>query len=117
MTDKQKICKCGNAVGELLWNTVALEDDLKMLTRVEYYHYKSSSIKESIKGIHNDIKNIEGFCPIDTGLEQQYITDAHNKIPPKDATKEIFDTNKNIILEDLSKIRFGIREKMRHCSK
>lgn len=115
--DRQKICKCGNAYGELLWKTRALEDDLKRLERSEYYDYPQGSLEESINGIYKNIRDTEDYCSINTTLEQQHIIDAYNKIPLRDNIEEIFTKNKDIILEDLSKIRFGIREKMKVCSK
>lgn len=116
MTERQKICKCGNAVGDLLVRTSQLEESLKGV-KIEKVPLHASGLKESIDYIYRDIGNIEDFCGVDTREEQQYSMEAFDRISEMEVTSNTFYENRNNTLRDLDKIKHGIMEKVRECSK
>lgn len=118
MTERQKICKCGNAVGDLLVRTSQLEELLKGV-KIEKAPLHVSGFKESINYIYGGIRNIEDFCNVDAREEQQYSMEAFNRISEMEVTKDsnTFYENRNNTLRGLDKIKRGIMEKIRDCSK
>ena len=76
------------------------------------------SYEEDINYIYGGITNVESFCNIDAREEQQHSMDAFNKISEMTTTTNLtmFYHRKDEVLNDLSKIRSGTKEKIKGCS-
>ena len=113
----QKICKCGNAVADLLGRIDGFSENLGRVKFGESPHVLKS-YEESVNYVYGGITNVESFCNIDTREEQQHSNDAFNKISDMTTTTNLtmFRHRRNEVLNDLSKIRSGIKEKIRECS-
>jgi hypothetical protein len=118
MTDRQSVCKCGNAVADLLGRIDVFEGNLERIKFGESPHILRT-YEESFNYVYGGITNVEAFCSIDAREEQQQSMNGFNKISEMTASKNstMFDLRRNEVLSDLSKIRFGIKEKVRQCSK
>ncbi len=113
----QKVCKCGNAVADTIGR-------IDIFTRsLEKVRLRESSpilkiYEESVNVVYGGITNVEAFCGIDTKEEQQHSMDAFTKISEMATTKNLtmFRHRRDEVLNDMSKIRHGIKEKVRQCS-
>lgn len=116
MTDRQLVCKCGNSVADLLGRIDAFEGNLE---RIKFGAHILKAYEESVNYVYGGITNVEAFCNIDMREEQQRSMGAFNKISEMTATKNstMFDIRRGEVLGDLSKIRFGVKEKIRQCSR
>lgn len=117
MADRQKVCKCGNAVGDLLVRTGELEE-LLMRVKIEESPFHMSYFKESINYIYGGIGNVEEFCTIDAREEQRHSVKVFDKISKIQETKSSarFYQERNDALNNLNRIKRGIMEKVRKCS-
>lgn len=113
----KEVCKCGNAVADVIGR---IDTFARSLERVRLR--ESSPIlkiyEESVNVVHGGITNVETLCGIDAREEQQYSMDAFNKISEMTTTKNLtmFRHRRDEVLDNLSKIRRGIKEKIRQCS-
>lgn len=113
----QKICKCGNAVADLLDRIDGLSENMRRIKFGESSHV-IKAYEESINYIYGGITNVESFCDIDTREEQQHSISAFNKVSEMATTKNLimFRLRRDEALNDVSKIRSNIKEKVRRCS-
>lgn len=113
----QKVCKCGNAVADVIGR---IDTFARSLEKVRFG--ESSPVlkmyEESVNVVYGGITNVETLCGIDTREEQQHSIDAFNKISEMTTTKNLtmFRHRRDEVLNNLSKIRRGIKEKVRQCS-
>lgn len=114
----KEVCKCGNAIADVIGRIDTFAGSLE---RVRFG--QSSTVlkifEESVNVIHGGITNVETLCGIDAREEQQHSVNAFNKISEMATTKNltIFRHRRDEVLDNLSKIRRGIKEKVRQCSK
>ena len=117
-TTRQEICKCGTNVAEFLNDISIFEDNLKRVKEEESATF-IPAFKSSVNSIYSNIGKIEDDCGIDTHGIRWSNSDIFNKIEKieaiKDSTK--FNEKKSDILSDLSRIRYGIVQKIKDCSK
>jgi len=113
----QKICRCGNATIDLLDRIDGFSENLG---RVKFGDSPLviKAYEESVNHVYGGITNVESFCDIDTREEQQHSMSAFNKVSEMATTNDLtmFRFRRNEALNDISKIRFGIKEKIRQCS-
>lgn len=113
----QKICKCGNAIADLLDRIDGFSENLG---RVKFGEspYVLKAYEESVNYVYGDITNVESFCNIDAREEQQHSMNMFNKVSEMTTITNLimFRLRRNEALNDLSKIRSGIKEKIRRCS-
>lgn len=113
----QKVCRCGNAVANAIGRIDTFARSIEKVRLGE-----SSPVlkmyEESVNVVHGGITNVEAFCEIDTKEEQQHYMDASNKISEMTTIKNLtmFRHRRDEVLDNLSKIRHGIKEKVRLCS-
>jgi hypothetical protein len=117
-TDRQKICKCGANIAEFLNNISILEGNLRIVTMEKSTTY-IPAFKSSINSIYSNINKIEDDCAIDTIDVKWSHSDIFNKIEKMEIIKDStnFNEKKSDIFSDLSRIRYGIVEKVKDCSK
>lgn len=115
----QKVCKCGNATADLLGRIDALSGNLERTKLGETSPHTIRSYEESVNYVYGGITNVESFCNIDTIEEQQYSMNAFHKISEMTTTMDLtmFRHRRDEALNDLSKIRSSIKEKIKECSK
>lgn len=111
------VCKCGNAVADVIGR---IDTFARSLEKVRFGE-SSPVIKmyeESINIVYGGITNVEAFCGIDTKEEQQRSMGAFTKISEMSTAKNltIFRNRRDEVLNDLSKIRHDMKEKVRLCS-
>ena len=113
----QKVCKCGNAVADLLGRIDGFSENLG---RVKFGEspYVLKTYENSVDYVYGGVTNVESFCNIDTKEEQQHSMNMFNKVSEMTTTTDLimFRLRRNETLNDLSKIRSGIKEKIRRCS-
>lgn len=117
-TDRQKICKCGADVTEFLNDISILEGNLRIVKMEESTIYMPA-FKSSINSIYNNINKIEDDCAIDASNTKWGQSDIFNKIDKMETIKDPikFNEKKSDIFSDLSRIRYGIVQKVKDCSK
>jgi hypothetical protein len=117
-TDRQKVCRCGTNVAEFLNDISILEGNIKIVT-LEKADIYIPAFKDSINSIYGNINKIEDNCSIDARDTKWGSSDLFNKIEKmetiKDPTK--FNGIKPDILTDLSRIRYGVVQKVKDCSR
>lgn len=113
----QKLCKCGNAIADLLGRIDGFSENLGRVKFGESPHVLKA-YKESVNYVYGGITNVESFCNIDTREEQQHSMNIFNKVSEIGTTTNLimFRLRRSETLNDLSKIRSGIKEKIRQCS-
>ena len=113
----QKICKCGNAIADLLDRIDGFSENMRRVKFGES-HQVLKAYEESVNYVYGGITNVESFCDIDTREEQQYSMSTFNKVSEMAGTTNLtmFRFRRDEVLNDISKIRFGIKEKVRQCS-
>lgn len=118
MTDRQNTCKCGTNVAEFLNDISILEGNLRIVT-VEKSDIYIPAFKGSINSIYSNINKIEDDCSIDANKIKWGSSDVFNKIEKMETVKDSakFDNIKSDILTDLSRIRYGVVQKVKDCSK
>lgn len=117
-TDRQKVCKCGINVADLL-NDIHILNENMIRVDVGQLPTHIESFKLSINSIYGGIRKVEESCGIDASAQWHTSLETDNKI---DQLKNVQDrlglSNKKVdILGDLSQIRYQITEKVRKCSK
>jgi len=114
----QKVCKCGNAVADTIGRIDTFARNLEKARFGESYPVLKM-YEESVNVVYGGITNVEAFCGIDTKEEQQHSMDAFTKISEMATTKNLtmFRHRRDEVLNDMSKIRHDIKEKVRQCSK
>lgn len=117
-TDRQKICKCGTNTAEFLNDISILEGNLR-IAKVEESAIHVPAFKSSIHSIYSNINKIEDDCGIDARDTKWSYSGIFDKIEKmetiKDSTK--FNEKKSDIFSDLSRIRYGVVQKVKDCSK
>ena len=111
-------CKCGNAVADLLGRIDGFSENLGRVKFGESPHVLKS-YEESVNYVYGGITNVESFCNIDAREEQQHSMDVFNKMSDMITATNLtmFRYRRNEILNDISKIRSGIKEKLIECSR
>ena len=117
-TDRQKICKCGANVAEFLNDIAILEANLRVV-KVEKSDVYVPAFKESINSIYRNINKIEDDCYIDASNTKWGNADVFNKIEKMENLEDSkkFDGITSDILTDLSRIGYGVVQKIKDCSK
>lgn len=117
-TDRQKICKCGINVAEFLNDISIFEENLRRVKEEESTTY-IPAFKSSINSIYSNINKIEDDCSIDTSDTKWGHADIFNKIEKMEVMKDPikFNEKKSDIFSDLGRIRYGIVQKVKGCSK
>lgn len=117
-TDRQKICKCGINIAEFLNDISIFEGNLRIVKCEESSIY-IPAFKLSINSIYNNINKIEDDCGIDVSNTKWSSADVFNKIEKLESIKDPikFNAEKSDIFSDLSRIRHGIVQKVKDCSK
>lgn len=117
-TDRQKVCKCGDSVAEFLNDVAILEANLRIV-KVEKSDVYIPAFKESINSIYRNVNKIEDNCSIDAHSIKWSSSDMFNKIEKMENLKDSkkFDGITSDILTDLSRIRYGVVQKVKDCSR
>lgn len=115
MSERQKICKCGDAVGNLLTRTYDLEG---FLTTIKFDPRQIPAHKESTNYIYGGINRVDQSCGVDTRLIQDYAMEMFGKLDVMETTKDRtkFYEKRNSILNDLSGIRRDTLQKIKDCT-
>ena len=118
MSDRNKICKCGNDVGNLINSIWVLGDNLKG-TKLDDFAPRVDDIRESINFIYRNIGYVEDSCAIDARNEQEFSNSAFNKISSMETSKDMIKFHRDMddVIKDLRKIQTGVMQKMRDCSR
>lgn len=113
----QKVCKCGNAVVDAIGRIDTFARNLEK-ARFGQSSPVLKMYEESVNVVYGGITNVDAFCGIDTKEEQQHSMYAFTKISEMATTKNLtmFRHRRDEVLDNLSKIRRGIKEKVRLCS-
>jgi hypothetical protein len=115
-TDRQRVCKCGANVAEFLNDISILEANLR-LVKVEKSDVYIPAFKESANSIYRNIRKIEEDCSISASdIELDSIS---SKIYQMETIKDQkqFDKKTSDTLTDLSRIRHGVVQKVKDCSR
>ncbi len=117
-TDRQKVCKCGIDVADLLNDINILNGNVVRVTE-EQLPTHMESFKLSINSIYSGIRKVEESCGIDASGQWHTSLETDNKIDELGTAKgRIGLSEKKIaIINDLSQIRYQVTEKVRKCSK
>ena len=118
VTDRQKVCKCGANVAEFLNDVSILEANLRIV-KVENSDVYIPAFKESVNSIYRNVNKIEDDCNIDANVVKWSYSDIFNKIDKAETIKDQkkFDLITSDMLTDLSRIRYGVVQKVKDCSK
>ena len=118
VTDRQKVCRCGANVAEFLNDVSILEANLRIV-KVENSDVYIPAFKESVNSIYRNVNKIEDDCSIDANVVKWSYSDIFNKIDRVETIKDPkkFDLITSDILTDLSRIRYGVVQKVKDCSK
>lgn len=117
-TDRQRVCKCGANVAEFLNDISILEANLREVN-IEKSDVYIPSFRLSINSIYKNVNKIEDDCYIDASDAKFGSSEVFNKIEKMEAIKDQkqFGENRSDILTDLSRIRYGLVQKVKDCSK
>lgn len=114
ITDRQKVCKCGANVAELLSTLRLFEIDVKA-AKME----SSPTFKSSVDNVYRAINKIEDNCSIDADKIRWSHADIFNKVVQigdiRDPKK--FKEKKEDIIRDIDSISNAILQKITDCSK
>lgn len=118
MSDRQKVCKCGIDVADLL-NDIKILDGNMIRVNIEDIPTHMEAFKLSINSIYKNIRKVEESCGIDATSQWNTSLETDNKIDelPTVNDRIRFSKKKIDILSDLSQIRYQVTEKVRNCSK
>ena len=118
VTDRQRVCKCGDDMAEFLNDVSILEGNLREVN-LEKSDIYIPSFRLSINSIYKNVNKIEDDCYIDATDAKFGSSEVLNKIDKMEATKyqKQFGENTSDILTDLSRIRYGVMQKIKDCSK
>jgi DNA-binding PadR family transcriptional regulator len=105
-------------MAEFLNDISILEANLREV-KIEKSDVYIPAFKESINSIYRNINKIEDDCYIDASVTKLGSTEVFNKIGQMEALKDQkqFDEKTSDILTDLSRIRYGVVQKIKDCSK
>ena len=117
-TDRQKRCKCGSDVADLLNDIHILEGNIVRVTE-EQLPTHIESFKLSTNSIYGGIRSVEESCGIDASTQWHTSLETDNKVDELRTTKGRMELSekKIAIINDLSQIKYQITEKVRKCSK
>lgn len=117
-TARQQTCKCGTNVAEFLNDISIFEENLRIV-KVEESATYIPAFKSSVNSIYRNIGKIDDDCGIDTSQIRWGYADIFNKIDKMETIKDPkkFNEIKPDILSDLSRIRHGVVQKVKDCSK
>ena len=118
VTDRQRTCRCASNMAEFLNDISILEPQLRIV-KVEQSNVYIPAFKLSINSIYKNINKIEDDCYIDTSAAKFGSADVFSKIEQMETTKDQkqFSEKASDILTDLSRIRYGIVQKVKECSR
>jgi hypothetical protein len=118
VTDRQRICRCAANMAEFLNDISLLETNLRE-AKVEKSDVYIPAFKESINSIYKNINKIEDDCYVDTTFTKFGSSEVYDKIGQMEAINDQkqFIEKRSDILTDLSRIRYGIVQKVKDCSK
>lgn len=117
-TDRQRICKCGTDIADILNDIHILEGNIIRVNMEEIPSY-TDAFKLSTNSIYKGIRKVEESCAIDARDQQNTSSTIDSKIGELQTAKDRikFSEKKIGIFNDLSQIRYQITEKVRKCSK
>lgn len=115
---KQQTCKCVASVADFL-NDISIFGDNLREAKVENSDTYIPAFRSSVNSIYSNIGKIDDNCGIDTSQTRWSSSDIYNKVDKVGATKDPakFNESKSAILVDLSRIKYGIVQKIKDCSK
>lgn len=118
VTDRQRTCRCAINMAEFLNDISILEANLRVV-KVEKSDVYIPAFKESINSIYRNINKIEDDCYVDTSAAKLDSSEVSNKIGQMEPIKvqKQLDEKTSDILTDLSRIRYGVVQKVKECSK
>lgn len=117
-TDRQRVCRCGANMAEFLNDISILEANLRIV-KAEKSDIYIPAFRESVNSINRNIRKIEDDCSIDARDAEHGSSYIYNKIDQMETIKDPkqFDEKTSDILTDLSRIRYGVVQKVKDCSK
>lgn len=115
-TDRQRVCKCGAHVAEFLNDISILEGNLRIVTPEKSDIY-IPAFKDSVNSIYGNINKIEDNCNIDARDVKWGWSDIFHKIEKMEVTPAKLNDMRSDILVDLGRIRYGVVQKVKDCSK
>lgn len=117
-TDRQKVCRCGANVAELISDIRILEMNLK-IAKVENSSIYIPAFKSSVNSIYTDINKIEDDCNIDANQIKWSHAGLYDKVEKIEAIKDPkkFEESRADMIRDLDSMTNKVVQKVKDCSK
>lgn len=118
VTDRQRTCRCGAYMADFLNDISILEGNLREVN-IEKANVYIPAFKESVNSIYRNINKIEDDCNIDANTIKWSSSDVFNKVETMEHVQDSkkFNEKRADILTDLSRIRYGVVQKVKDCAK